>query len=147
MKPDDVYLSDLKIINHEKGDIFHALKKTDIEYSEFGEAYFSSIKHSSIKAWKRHTKMTLNIIVPVGAIKFVIYDDRQESKTRSEYFEICLSRENYQRLTVPKGLWMGFQGISKSLNLLLNIADMPHDPDEVERCDIDDIKYDWSLKQ
>ena len=37
------------------------------------------------------------------------------------------------RLTVPPMLWMGFQGVGDATAMLLNVANMPHDPDEVDR--------------
>ena len=70
----DVSITPLRIINTEGGDILHGLKMHENDYQGFGEAYFSIIESGAIKAWKRHRRMTLNIIVPVGAIKFVIYD-------------------------------------------------------------------------
>lgn len=143
---DGVILSPLKVIPVDAGNVMHAFKNSDVGYNQFGEAYFSSVKYKHIKAWKRHLRMTLNLIVPVGEISFVLYDNRDNSKTKSHFFAITLSLNNYQRLTVPPDIWMGFQGVNDGLNLLLNIADMPHDPDEVERCEIDDIQYDWSIR-
>ena len=78
---DGVILTDLKIILGENGGVMHALKATESSYSGFGEAYFSSVVTGKIKGWKQHLKMTLNLVVPVGAIRFVIYDDRDASKT------------------------------------------------------------------
>ena len=120
----DVSITPLKTINTEGGDILHGLKMDENDYQGFGEAYFSIIESGAIKAWKRHRRMTLNIIVPVGAIKFVIYDDRIESKTRGCFQSIKLSTDNYSRLNIPPMLWMGFQGCSKGLNMLLNVANI-----------------------
>mgnify|MGYP000299710824 FL=1 len=102
----------LKHIVVPKGDIYHALKSTDEGYVGFGEAYFSQIEHGAAKGWKRHNCMTLNLVVPVGAVKFVIYDDREGSPTRGQFEEIILSPEScYQRLTVaPRTTRMAFYG-------------------------------------
>jgi dTDP-4-dehydrorhamnose 3,5-epimerase len=42
-------------------------------------------------------------------------------------------------------VWLGFKGLGDGLNMLMNLADMPHDPDESDRIDIhtDHIKYNW----
>ena len=72
---DGVILTPLKQIKNPKGDIFHAMKRSDAGYDGFEEAYFSTINKEDIKGWKKHTKMTLNIIVPVGEIEFIIYDE------------------------------------------------------------------------
>ncbi|CAG0969536.1 MAG: dTDP-4-dehydrorhamnose 3,5-epimerase family protein [Candidatus Methanoperedens sp.] len=140
-----VSLTPLRIIPGEYGEVLHAMKCTDSTFAGFGEAYFSTIKKGAVKAWKRHRKMILNLVVPCGEIKFVLYDDRQDSSTCGKISEIILSRSNYQRLTVPSMIWMGFKGQGNGLNMLLNVSNIPHDPDEVDRQDgfENNICYDW----
>ena len=141
-----VTLTALKIITAESGDVFHALKSTEESFVSFGEAYLSSVGFKKKKGWKKHTRMTLNLIVPVGEIGFVLYDDRANSITKGNYFETVLSRKNYFRLTVPPGIWMAFYGREEIENILLNIASIPHDPHEAETLPLinDHIKYSWS---
>lgn len=125
-----------------KGDIYHALKSTDEGYAGFGEAYFSQIEAGEVKGWKRHNRMALNIVVPVGVIKFVIYDDREGSSTYGRFEEVILSQtDNYQRMTVAPGLWMAFQGIGEGISMLMDIIPEPHDPGEADRKDLSEIKY------
>ena len=142
-----VFLSDLKIIPTENGSVFHGIKANENTYRGFGEAYFSSIVNGKIKGWKQHLKMTLNLIVPVGAIRFVIFDDRPNSITYKSFNEFCLGPEiKYKRLTVPPGVWMAFQGVGNDLNLLLNIASIPHDPGEVLQLPLENEQipnYNW----
>lgn len=140
---DGVSLQPLKQIVNEKGDLYHAMKKSSPGFEGFGEAYFSSVTHGVVKGWKQHQRMTLNLVVPVGAIAFVVYDERPDSQTRGEFFQQILSQENYQRLTVAPGLWMAFAGVSRNLNLLLNIASIEHDPDEARNRDLTEIPYAW----
>lgn len=136
---DGVILTPLKQIYHPKGDIFHAMKKSDIGFDGFGEAYFSTINQNDIKGWKKHTKMTLNIVVPVGNIEFVVYDENSK-----EFFSTKLSHNNYQRLTVKAGLWMAFKGLDK-YNMLLNLASIEHDPNEAVNIELNDINYKWEI--
>ncbi len=139
----DVIITHLDVIDTPGGNVMHAMKKTSAGYTGFGEAYFSQVDESAIKAWKRHKKMTLNLVVPVGEIKFVLFDDRDVSNTRFQ--EIIISRDNYFRLTVPSMVWMGFQGLSGEGSMLLNIANIEHDPSEVDSLEIDKINYDWGV--
>ena len=132
-----VKLTPLRIISSEKGSVFHAIKKSDAGFNGFGEAYFSTISKDSIKGWKKHTRMTLNIIVPIGVIQFVIYDELEE-----EFFEVKLSQGNYQRLTIEPGLFIAFKGIDQS-NMLLNLANIEHNPSEVVNLDLNKIIYEW----
>ncbi len=141
---DKLILTPLKQIANPKGEILHALKKTDNGFIDFGEAYFSSIHFNEIKGWKKHTKMTLNLIVPIGEIMFVVYDDRDNINMSEKFSSTYLSKNNYQRLTVPPGYWVAFKGIGTNTNLLLNIASIEHDPVESENIPLDAIDYDWS---
>ncbi len=142
-----VLLNKVKIIDHPQGEILHAIKQSDMGFCGFGEAYFSLVHHGSIKAWKKHRQMTLNLIVPLGKIQFVIFDDRSQSSTNGVYQEVVLSLENYHRLTIPPEVWVGFCGIGKGPNMLLNIADLMHDPEEADRCEVDSIPYDWKFEK
>ena len=139
-----VRLTSLMKVSHPKGDVYHAMKKSDNGYVGFGEAYFSTIKRGEIKGWNKHKRMTLNLVVPVGKVIFIIYDDREKSVTKGKFFKVMLSPFNYQRLTVPPGLWLAFMGKSNGPNLILNIADMEHDPEEIERFNLDQIDYNWN---
>lgn len=132
-----VILTPLRQIYNPKGDIFHAMKKSDDGFVGFGEAYFSTINQGDIKGWKKHTKMTLNIVVIVGEIKFVVYDENTK-----EFFCVKLSHENYQRLTVGPGLWMGFKGIGKN-NTLLNLSNIEHSPSETISVNLGRMQYEW----
>ena len=134
---DGVILTPLKQIHNPKGDIFHAMKKSDDGYDGFGEAYFSTIHKDTIKGWKKHTKMTLNLIVPIGAIEFVVYDENTK-----KFFSVVLSQENYQRLTVKAGLWMAFRGIEEN-SMLLNLASIEHNPEEAKNIELREIQYEW----
>jgi dTDP-4-dehydrorhamnose 3,5-epimerase len=137
-----VIITPLDIINTPGGDVMHAMKGSSVGFSEFGEAYFSQVGSGAVKAWKRHKKMVLNIVVPVGKIRFVLFDDRDASYQKFQ--EVILSKNNYCRLTVPPMIWMGFQGLDIDTSLLLNIASIEHSTQESDRRTVDSIKFEWS---
>ena len=66
-----VLLHPLSIKSSEKGDVLHVMRNFDEGFAGFGEAYFSSIQSETVKAWKRHREMILNLVVPFGEIGFV----------------------------------------------------------------------------
>jgi len=142
-----VVFTPLSIIDTEGGDVLHAMKSSDMGYNGFGEAYFSTIDSGAIKGWKLHQEMILNLVVPIGKVRFVIFDDRIETPTKGEFCEIILSRENYGRLTIPPLLWVGFQGLDNSSSLLLNIASIEHSPEEVSRRELNEIEFDWGVNR
>jgi len=134
----------LSVIDTKGGAVLHGMKSGDLGYSGFGESYFSTIHPGAIKGWKLHYEMVLNLVVPVGCVKFVIFDNRDHSETFGEFTTIELSQNNYGRLTIPPKLWFGFEGIDEKDSLVLNIASIHHDPNEFEQIDLDQINYDWT---
>jgi dTDP-4-dehydrorhamnose 3,5-epimerase len=138
----DVVVTPLDLIDTPGGMVMHAMKDTSTGFAGFGEAYFSQIYNGSIKAWKRHKEMTLNLVVPIGEIKFVLFDDRNGLK---QFQEIVISKSNYCRLTIPPMIWVGFQGLYDDASTILNIANIEHNPKEVDRLKLDKINYDWGL--
>ena len=124
--------------------MLHALKKTDVGFIEFGEVYFSTVVKDTVKAWKQHKRMTLNLVVPVGSVLFCFMDAREKSSTFNDTCKIILSQDPYFRLTVPPCIWFGFKGVSSGLNLICNVSDIPHDTQEILRKDINEIDLDWS---
>ena len=133
---DGIILTSLKKFLHPKGDIFHAMKVSDNGFNGFGEAYFSTINKNDTKGWKKHTEMTLNLVVVIGEVEFIIYDG-------DSFFNVKLSKKNYQRLTVRPGLWFAFRGLDNE-NIVLNLANIEHDLNESENVDLDTFDYNWN---
>ena len=138
----DILVTPLRRIENAGGDVLHGMKQSDVGYTGFGEAYFSWVSFGAVKAWKRHTQMTMNVVVPVGQVRFVFRCDNTDGIEEFRIEEIGVDR--FVRITVPPGIWFGFQGLHTPQSLLLNIANIPHDPNEVERLALTDINYDWN---
>ena len=139
-----VVVTPLSVIETKGGDVLHGLKQSEQGYAGFGEAYFSMIEYGVIKGWKQHKKMVLNLVVPIGMVRFVLYDERKNSSSYEQFQEVTLSRTmNYCRLTVPPMVWFGFQGYDKLANMLLNIANIEHSLDELNHRELDEINFNW----
>ncbi|AOP33700.1 dTDP-4-dehydrorhamnose 3,5-epimerase [Leptospira tipperaryensis] len=142
-----VIITPLKEIFDPKGSVLHMIRSDDPEYISFGECYFSEVNPGSIKAWKIHKRQTQNFTVPKGKIKLVLYDTRNESKTKGKIQELILGRpDQYQRVKIPPMLWYGFTCISEEKALIVNFTDIPHDPTESERLPDQDssIPFQWN---
>ena len=142
---DGVIINKLKQIIDERGKVMHMLRSDAHFFEQFGEIYFSTVKPKVIKAWKLHLEMTLNIAVPIGEIKIVLYDNRDWSPTKGEIQELYVGQNNYCLVKVPPMIWNGFQGLASMESIVANCTSIPHDPNEVMRKDINDnfIPYKW----
>ena len=137
----DINIHRLKKIDLPGGGVLRGLRKSDQDYIGFGEAYFSQVDFGAIKAWKLHTKMTMNIMVPIGEVHFAFIDEMGGFRTET------LGANNYARLSVPPGIWFGFKGLAETLSTLLNIANIEHSPDEIERKELHEFQYNWEINK
>ena len=114
-----------------------ALRSDDIGFRGLGEAYFSRVDPGAVRAWKLHSEMTVNVVVPTGHVRFVIV-------TPDRGYEVhdLGPDHDYGRLTIEPGTWFGFQGGSGG-GLVLNLSDILHRPDEGEGRAIDAFDYAW----
>ena len=136
---ENIKVTQLSTFDVEGGSVLHAIKKDDIGYKGLGEVYFSFINPNAIKAWKLHKRMTLNLVVPLGKVRFVFCHSLNSGYYRVE----DVGEGNYVRLTVPPNIWFGFMGISEPSNLVVNVASIEHDDTEVISKDLSEIKHDW----
>lgn len=127
-------LTPLQRIATPKGDVMHGLKLSDPGYAGFGEAYFSLVNEGDIKGWKRHFRMTLNLVCASGLVRVIVRDDQ------NVVLDARMSPDSpalYCRLTVPPGYFVAFQGLAPGYSTLLNVASIPHDPEESETRPVD----------
>ncbi|MEQ8319636.1 MAG: dTDP-4-dehydrorhamnose 3,5-epimerase family protein [Rhodospirillales bacterium] len=145
---DGIVRKPLRIIPDTRGNIMHMVRNDWPEFAGFGEIYFSCIEPGQVKAWRRHTRMTMQLAVPSGRVEFVLFDDRPGSATNGQVQTVTLSpdsAETYGLLIIPPGIWNGFRCLSESPAIVANCASIGHDPDEAEGRPDDDpaIPHTW----
>ena len=138
----------LRRIPDERGMVMHMLRADAPHFERFGEIYFSTVYPQIVKGWHLHRRMTLNYAVVSGTIKLVLYDDREDSPTRSEVMELLVGDQNYVLVTVPPLVWNGFKGVGTAAAIVANCATVPHDAAEIERLDpwSPRIPYAWDVR-
>ena len=141
-----VIVTPLKKIEDERGAVMHMLRVDSPVFQQFGEIYFSSIKQGAVKAWKKQKSKILNYAVPFGSVHVVLFDDREQSPTHGNIEEYVLGPHQYRLLTIPPGVWTGFQGLASDVSIVANCASEPHQSSEAFHCRIDEpsIPYDWT---
>jgi dTDP-4-dehydrorhamnose 3,5-epimerase len=124
-----------KVIFNPKGNIMKYMNQNDKHYVKFGEIYFTWIKKNYLKGWKFHTKMHMNLTVPVGKIRCIFYDKKSNKKSIFN-----LSEKNFGTLYVPPKIWFAFQNLDKKKNsLLVNFSNIVHDKNETINKDFEEI--------
>ena len=132
------HFTELRRIETSGGEVMKALHSDEPDFKGLGEAYFSRVDPACVRGWKRHNEMTVNVVVPVGHVRFVV------RSTNDEFTAYDLGPDHdYGRLTIEPGTWFGFQGGSNG-GLVLNLSDIVHRPDEADGKELDEFSYDWT---
>lgn len=118
---DQIKFTELKKMHGDTGSVFHVMQNC---FGKVQEVYVSTVNQGSIKGWKKHFKMTLNLTVIKGEVNFFIKRGRKIKKC-------TLGESNYGRLTIPPNYWVAFEGVALE-NIIINCADLVHDPEEAE---------------
>jgi dTDP-4-dehydrorhamnose 3,5-epimerase len=139
-----VFLKELAQISDQRGAVLHMLRNDADDFEKFGECYFSEVLPGKIKAWKFHKEQTQNLAVPVGRVRFVLFDNRDPNNEKLEIIELGRP-DAYSRLKIPPQIWYGFSCISEETALITNCANIPHSPEESLVKDVNDpfVPYKW----
>lgn len=128
-----VRLEPLMVHQDARGALLHVLRADSALFTRFGEVYLSEINPGVMKGWKRHLRMTQHIAVPAGRVKFSLHDDRPGSPTAGATASCELGRPDaYALLVVPPLVWYAWACLGDRPAMLVNCADLPHDPAESE---------------
>ena len=133
-----VQVNHRQIIRDSRGDVMHMLKQTDKMFGQFGEVYFSKVRPGHQKAWRRHREATSQLVVPIGAVHFALFDDRDDSSTFGQRQDVTIGEDDYRLLTIPPLVWYAFSNAGQSLALIASCSSIPHDPNESDRREFED---------
>jgi dTDP-4-dehydrorhamnose 3,5-epimerase len=147
---DGVQLKSLRVIPDERGRLMEILRSDDQIYEKFGQVYMTTTLPGVIKAWHYHKKQNDNVTVVRGMLKLVLFDDREDSKTRGELKEIFMGEHNPLLVHIPKGIYHGWKCVSPYETIVVNCVTEPFDyshPDEYRLpFNSDKIPYIWDIK-
>ncbi len=141
----DIKIYPLKRLKDERGMVMHMLRNDSPAFKNFGEIYFSYVLSGVVKGWKKHKLMEQNFCVPVGQMQLVFFDDRKDSPTYGNVFELTCGDENYCLVQVPPMIWYSFKAVGNGPSMIANCATLPHDPSESMTTPLGDpqIPYQW----
>ena len=87
--------------------------------------YQASIQPGKIKGWVQHHLQTERLFVSRGLLRFVLYDDREDSPTRGTINQVYLSEHNRGLVVVPRFVWHAVQNIGSQEAFFMNMPTVP----------------------
>lgn len=143
---DGVGVKQLRVIPDERGRLMEILREDDQVFERFGQVYLTTALPGVIKAWHAHQHQADCFTCVHGAIRLVLYDDRDDSPTRGVLQEFEIGEDEPWLVRIPPRVWHGFQCLSENEALVINVVTRPYDhaePDELRRPTYGDIPFDW----
>jgi dTDP-4-dehydrorhamnose 3,5-epimerase len=145
-----VVVKNLKVIPDERGRLMEIMRCDDPFFEKFGQVYMTTNYPGVVKAWHYHKKQVDHVACVKGMIKLVMYDARNDSRTKGTINEIFLGEHNPQLVRIPPNVWHGWKGVAETESLIVNTTTElydPADPDEFRLpFNTDEIPYDWGIK-
>ena len=88
----NIYFKKLKKFNNPKGNVLMCYKEKILDQKiKIKEIYFTEIKYNKVKGWIKHNKISCNLIVPIGKVKF-LFLSKKNKKKRNHYRRKKLSK-------------------------------------------------------
>jgi len=147
---DGVVVKKLRVIPDERGKLMEMLRSDDPFFESFGQAYLTTAWPGVTKAWHYHKLQVDHFTVVRGMAKVVLYDDREDSKTKGEINEFFMGDQNPILVRIPNGVYHGFKNIGTEECIIVNTPSRKYDydnPDEVRLpAHGSIIPYDWTRK-
>ncbi|MDP7179769.1 MAG: dTDP-4-dehydrorhamnose 3,5-epimerase family protein [Candidatus Woesearchaeota archaeon] len=140
----------LKINKDERGNFIELLRQDQKLMNGIEQISISTTNPGVIKAFHFHKNQTDIWYVVEGKAYVGLYDNRENSKTKGEKFELILENKEDERviLVIPKGIAHGYKAVGDKPLTMLYMMDKcynPSEPDEL-RIPHDDpnIAFDWA---
>lgn len=145
-----VKVKKLNVIPDERGRVMEILRVDDEIFRKFGQVYLTTTYPGVVKAWHYHKLQDDYVTCVKGMIKLVLYDPRENSKTKGEINEFFIGDYNPSLILIPRLVYHGWMCISETEALIINIPTEPYNrenPDEFRvHPHVNDIPYRWQRK-
>lgn len=111
-------------------------KDWGIAHSEVTAMIHVSLRPGAVSAWHMHKLKTDHLFVVGGAIRAVLYDDREASPTRGRVDALNLSPMRPTLVVIPPGVWHGIKALEPEPGVFVNFFDREYDYEDPD---------DWRL--
>lgn len=146
----DVQVKPLKVLVDERGRLMEMLRSDDPLFKGFGQVYMTAAYPGVVKAWHYHKKQWDHFVCVRGMAKVVLFDSREQSRTRNEVNEFFMGDHHPILLQIPPLVYHGFKCVSDGEAIIINCPTECYVYDNPDEFRVDphgnDIPYDWARK-
>lgn len=145
---DGVRLVELEAHVDDRGYLIEILRSNDEHFTKFGQVYLvGNFSKGTIRAFHKHNVLWDWFFINHGAAKFILIDDRKESKTHKQMDIFVVSSRNPSLIVVPPGVYHGWMSLEDDTQLISTASEVYNreKPDEV-RISPDSFGDIWQVK-
>ncbi len=146
----DVQVKPLKVMADERGRLMEMLRSDDPLFRGFGQLYLTTAYPGVVKAWHYHKKQWDHFVCVRGMAKVVLFDSREQSRTRNEVNEFFLGDHHPILLQIPPLVYHGFKCVGDGEAIIINCPTECYVYDNPDEFRVDphrnEIPYDWARK-
>ncbi len=145
-----VKVKQLRVLPDERGRLMEILRRDDECFTQFGQAYITTVYPGVVKAWHYHKVQHDNFAVVAGMVQIALYDAREDSPTKGEVNVFHVGIHNPMLIHVPPFVYHGFKNIGTEEAIVLNLPTEVYHydaPDEYRLAPHSkDIPHDWTRR-
>ena len=105
-------------IENERGYLQEIWRADSVGAHSVRQIYTTCTREGVVKAWYKHAIQVDSFFVLEGKMRIILIDDRPDPACRGATQEFLMSATQPRIITVPPGIWHGFQSLSGNLHIL-----------------------------
>lgn len=143
----DVVIKELTTYPDDRGYFREIFRIKDSALDEVAQVSATMSYPGVIKAFHYHNKQDDVWYCAQGMIQAVLYDRREDSKTKGETQVVVMGDHKPLALYIPKGVAHGYKVLGDYPALVLYSTNKAYDPDDELRIPHDDkeINFEWTV--
>ena len=146
--PDGVRIREARTIPDDRGSVCVAYDpRWGFTEEPMVYAYEVTVRPGAIKGWIFHRTYDDRLFHSTGTVKWVLYDDRPGSPTRSLLSELFFDSHHRSLLRIPRGVWHAVQNVGLDDARMVNFPTAPYDYESPDKTrlplDTDSIPYSF----
>lgn len=145
-----VTVKHLRVLPDERGRLMEILRRDDECFTQFGQAYITTVYPGVVKAWHYHKVQHDNFAVVAGMVQIALYDAREDSPTRGEVNTFHVGIHNPMLIHVPPFVYHGFKNVGTEEAIVLNLPTEVYNYNAPDEYRLDphskDIPHDWTRR-
>lgn len=134
---DGVQFRATRPVPHEDGHVTEVARASwELLRTPIVQVHITTTLPGRIRAWGLHQIGSDRLFVVSGLVKIVVFDGRNDSRTRGSINDFTVSEKNPALLVIPPNLYHGWKNLGTSEAIIINMPDRMYNYEEPDALDL-----------